>query len=187
MSIVNLMPHISSAYTNPRLTDTAVTAKPQGEHKSVDMPAVVLSFSEEALAKAREARAAQEQALERARAEGEALRKQMENAKEQGEAMGKALEVIRKCMVIAMRIIKGDKVPKEDHKFLRENDLERYVKAIMLRQANDNPKKHKRVSEDEEESQGASSTDAAESGSPIASSRGEAPPAPDAEVAMPVD
>jgi hypothetical protein len=87
---------------------------------------------------------------ERAAAEGnlERMRESLEAAKEMGEGMAEFFQIKIKCLVIAMRIIKGDEVPAADHRFLAENDLELYTKAMSMRQQNPKPEKHDRLSED---------------------------------------
>jgi hypothetical protein len=54
-----------------------------------------------------------------------------------------------KCMVIATRIRNGDNVPNKDTRFLLENEPEMYLRAILFRQKNNNPKKYKSILEDE--------------------------------------
>jgi len=89
------------------------------------------------------------QEIENMKAEGEKLRLQMENAKQQGKAAAKQYDTLRKCMIIAMRIMDGDIVPKEDYRFLAEHEPEMYKRAIFLRQQKEDPEKHKRLSEDD--------------------------------------
>ncbi|MCL2102420.1 MAG: hypothetical protein FWH25_00080 [Syntrophorhabdaceae bacterium] len=60
-------------------------------------------------------------------------------------------DVRMKCLQIAMRIIKGDKVPMADHQYLMKHDPELYAKAITHRMPNENPKEHDRLSEDEKD------------------------------------
>lgn len=52
-------------------------------------------------------------------------------------------------MVIATRIRNGDNVPNKDTRFLLENEPEMYLRAILFRQKNNNPKKYKSILEDE--------------------------------------
>lgn len=54
-----------------------------------------------------------------------------------------------KCMVIATRIRNGDNVPNKDTRFLLENEPEMYLRAVLFRQKNNNPKKYKSILEDE--------------------------------------
>lgn len=77
------------------------------------------------------------------------LMSQLENARKQSEAMAESTKVRMKCLLIAMRIMSGDKVPSEDYRYLAKNDLGLYAKAVSLRMEKENPKKHKQVSKDE--------------------------------------
>lgn len=74
---------------------------------------------------------------------------QLEKAREQGDAMADSMRLRMKCLLIAMRIMSGDEVPVQDYRYLAKNDLELYAKAVSMRVEKENPKKHKRVSEDE--------------------------------------
>ncbi len=75
---------------------------------------------------------------------------QLESSKEQAEAVEDSFSTFSKCMTIAHRITKGDKVPTQDMKYLMENEPDLYKQAIMLRQPNPKPKEHKSVLEDED-------------------------------------
>lgn len=84
-----------------------------------------------------------------AKLEIEELKRQLENSNEQADAIRESLMVRIKCLIISMRIMSGDEVPREDYRYLAKNDPELYGKALTMRIARENPKKHKRVSEDE--------------------------------------
>ena len=75
--------------------------------------------------------------------------KQLEDAHEQGEAAADSANVLIKCMQIAMRIISGDEVPWEDHRYLAEHNPELYAEAMSKRMPKEKPHKHERLSEDE--------------------------------------
>jgi hypothetical protein len=75
----------------------------------------------------------------------------LEASKEQAEAAGDAAKIRLKCMIIASRIMSGDKVPLEDYRYLAKNDPGLYGKALTMRFERDKPKKHDRLSEEEEE------------------------------------
>lgn len=60
------------------------------------------------------------------------------------------LEILIKCLKIARRIMKGDKVASQDQTFLAEHEPELYAKALMLRRNNDQPKDHDSLLEEEE-------------------------------------
>jgi len=79
------------------------------------------------------------------------MRRQLNDTKKQVEAEAEAMKIKKQCMVIARRIMKGDKVPDADHRFLFKNDPSLYTQAVTLKVKNDNPKKHKRLSEDEKQ------------------------------------
>jgi hypothetical protein len=61
--------------------------------------------------------------------------------------MAEEAKVRLKCLMIAMRIMAGDTVPREDYRYLAKNDLELYSKAVSMRIEQENPKKHKKISE----------------------------------------
>lgn len=79
------------------------------------------------------------------------LQMQLESAKEQSEAIEDSFSSFSKCMTIAHRITKGDKVPLKDMKYLMEHEPDLYKQAIMMRQPNPKPKEHKSVLEEEDE------------------------------------
>lgn len=79
------------------------------------------------------------------------LEMQLESAKEQSEAIEDRFSTFSKCMTIAHRITKGDKVPLKDMKFLMENEPDLYKQAILMRQPNPKPKEHKSVLEEDDE------------------------------------
>ena len=91
--------------------------------------------------------------------------------KEQSKAMQKqisgqaeAMKIRATCMKIAMRIMKGDEVAKEDIKYLQKHDMGLYQKALLMKAQNDNPKKHKRISKDEKAKDTNEASDRAGSG-----------------------
>ena len=78
-----------------------------------------------------------------------------EVAKQQGDAMEEAAEDMAKCLEIARRICRGDKVPAQDEKKLMDFNMEIYQIAKNMAVMNMN-KKHKEwesLWEDEEEKQ----------------------------------
>jgi hypothetical protein len=74
---------------------------------------------------------------------------QLEDVREQGKAAAESWKVRIKCLKIAMRIIVGDEVPVEDHRYLAKNDPELYFEALSRRMPKEHPRKHERLSEDE--------------------------------------
>ena len=94
----------------------------------------------------------------------ESLNQQLESAKEQADAIGDSFKDTSKCLLIAMRITRGDIVPLKDMKFLMDHEPDLYKQAIMLRQPKDDPEECDSVLEEEDES--------AESGSEYPSEMG---------------
>ncbi len=90
-----------------------------------------------------ERRAKQQSAVSSGMSEAESKKKQL-------DMMEKALDVMRKCMKIAASIMKGNKVPPEDLRYLMENDPDGYKLALALRRDNPDPKKEKSVLDDED-------------------------------------
>ena len=78
------------------------------------------------------------------------LSERLEELREQDKASAEGAKIRIKCMKIAMRIVSGDEVPPEDHRFLVKHDPGLYGKSIMMRMQKENPEKHKRISRDEE-------------------------------------
>ena len=97
----------------------------------------------------------QEQAQKKA--EEEAKQKQLANEKAmlemqlESEAIEDSFSTFSKCMTIAHRITKGDKVPLKDMKYLMEHEPDLYKQAILMRQPNPKPKEHKSVLEEDDE------------------------------------
>ncbi|MCM1149256.1 MAG: hypothetical protein NC319_04075 [Butyricicoccus sp.] len=80
---------------------------------------------------------------------------EMESRKKQLDLMEKALDVMRKCMKIAASVMKGNKVPPEDLKYLMENDPEGCKMALAMRRDDPDPEKEKSVLDDEDRNGGA--------------------------------
>lgn len=76
---------------------------------------------------------------------------QLEAAHAQAKATGEGLREKMMCLEIAMRIISGDNVPKEDHQYLLKKDPGLYMRAISMRFQKEDPKDHDRLTEDEED------------------------------------
>lgn len=88
--------------------------------------------------------------------EAEASRSELEALEEQMKAM-------RRCQEIARRIMRGDKVPPEDEKYLMENDPDGFKLALAMRTPKKKPKEWESVLKDEKKSEqsGESSGEAA--------------------------
>ncbi len=78
-----------------------------------------------------------------------------ESAKRQGENSAKRADDYSKCLEVARRIARGDKVPPKDEKKLLEFSAEMYQMAKTMAAAahNEKAKKHKSLWKDEEENQ----------------------------------
>lgn len=74
-----------------------------------------------------------------------------EAARQQGEAMEESANEMAKCMEIARRISKGEKVPAYDEKKLLEYNYQLYMSAKNMAIMSKSDKKHKSLWEDEEE------------------------------------
>src|SRR5699024_528783 len=79
----------------------------------------------------------------------QSLMEMLEDLRKQSEQKDDSTNDLLKCIKIASRIINGHKVPLKDERFLAEKQLEMYLKAIMLRRQNKNPKEYKSVSKDD--------------------------------------
>ena len=79
------------------------------------------------------------------------------------DLLSQGLKVLELCQKIAASIMKGDKVPPEDLKFLMENDPAGYRLAMAMRRHNPDPEEVESVLPDEEKNGGAKSSDGGES------------------------
>lgn len=76
-----------------------------------------------------------------------------ENGHSELDAMEEGLKTMRRCMEIARRIMRGDKVPPEDERYLMENDPNGFKLAMAMRRPKKHPKEWKSVLEDEKKSE----------------------------------
>ena len=76
-----------------------------------------------------------------------------EAAKSQLDAMEEGLKAMRRCMEIARRIMRGDKVPPEDERYLMENDPDGFKLALAMRTPKKKPKEWESVLKDEKKSE----------------------------------
>lgn len=74
----------------------------------------------------------------------------MESGKGELDLLSQGLKVLELCQKIAASIMKGDKVPLEDLKFLMENDPDGYRLAMAMRRHKEDPEEMDSVLEDEE-------------------------------------
>jgi len=79
------------------------------------------------------------------------LMDEVKKAQEIGEGMAESMKVMLRCQKIAMRIMMGDNVPTEDERYLAENDIELYSKAMQLRMQKIDPEDYDSLLEDEED------------------------------------
>lgn len=73
------------------------------------------------------------------------------------DGLEEGLKAMRRCMEIARRIMRGDKVPPEDERYLMENDPNSYKLAMAMRTPKKHPKEWKSVLGDEKKSEQANS------------------------------
>ena len=121
-------------------------------------PADQLSLSQQALAYAEEHRqklwgTAQE---EEGRHQGhlDSLLDALESKKDELDSMSEKLNMMNKCQKIAAAIMRGDRVPPEDLRYLMEHDKEGYKLAMALRQEKKDPKKVESVLDEEDKNGG---------------------------------
>ncbi|MCL2153557.1 MAG: hypothetical protein FWH57_11490 [Oscillospiraceae bacterium] len=146
--------------------------KAQSQITANDIDEVTISNEAKAKAQSKEEQKFAD-ALERMRAEGRELQRQLEIARKQGEGVAEYYRSKLKCLIIAMRIMQGDIVPPEDHRFLLEEDPELYKEAMTMRIEKEDPKEHDRVSEDKKKD--SNSPDKGET-APIQTENGETTP-----------
>ena len=70
------------------------------------------------------------------------------------DLLSQGLKVLELCQKIAASIMKGDKVPPEDLKFLMENDPDGYRLAMAMRRHKEDPEEVDSVLEDEDKNSG---------------------------------
>ena len=120
---------------------TAAQTKPA--QSKAQPPADKLSLSRQALSWLEEQnRKLWEQDMEREQRRQDRMNdclSSMESKKKELDAMDKALKVLRICQKIAASIMKGDRVPPEDLKYLMDNDPEGYKMAMAMRRPKEDP------------------------------------------------
>lgn len=86
--------------------------------------------------------------------------RKLQEARQKGnnelDCLSKALKVMDKCRKIASRIVKGDKVPPQDERYLMENDPDGYKLALACRQPKEKPKEWESVLDEEDRADGGS-------------------------------
>ena len=124
---------------------TAQTKTPETIDSGALQPGDTVEISPEAKNKAEDF----QKKLDEMRNEMKALREGLKQAAEAGKGAAEGWKEKIKCLQIAMRIISGNKVPEEDHRYLRERDVELYSRAIQLRIEKEDPKEYDKLSEEE--------------------------------------
>lgn len=84
------------------------------------------------------------------------------------DAMEEGLKTMQKCQEIARRIMRGDKVPPEDERYLMENDPDGFKLALAMRTPKKHPKEWESVLKDEKKAE-SSENSGGESAAPDAS------------------
>lgn len=117
------------------------------------------------------------QELEERRARQQSRFAKCQNKKSELDMLSIELKVLEACQKIAASIIKGDKVPLKDLKFLMENDPAGYKLAMAMRREKKDPEEVESVLDEMEQS--ASGEGAQSCGeSPAAAPAAEVPAAP---------
>lgn len=93
-----------------------------------------------------------------------------ESGDPQLDALEEGLKSMRRCQEIARRIMRGDKVPPEDERYLMENDPEGFKLAMAMRKPKKKPKEWESVLRDEKKSQ--QQSDGGEEAAPAAEASG---------------
>ena len=148
---------VTSADTQPMDT---VEISAAGKDKPVDMQAM----------------------LDEMRAECRSILEGIRNAQEAGEGMAETMKVMLRCLKIAMRIMMGDNVPPQDERYLAENDIELYSRAMQLRIQKVDPEDYDSLLDDDEDGVGSAAEEPENGGAgPVAgSSPSDAGGSPDA-------
>lgn len=78
----------------------------------------------------------------------------LDSAKKEIDLLEKAMKVLKKCQQIAASIMKGNRVPPEDLRYLMENDPEGYKLAMAMRRENPDPEDEESVLDEEDRNGG---------------------------------
>lgn len=135
-------------------SDAPVKAQVPRRQESADK----LSLSQQALAYAEEQRRAiwdgdQEREQRRQDRVG-GLLDALETKKSELDSMSEKLKMLNKCQKIAAAIMRGDRVPPEDLRYLMEHDKEGYKMALALRRPKKDPEDVKSVLDEEDRNGG---------------------------------
>lgn len=109
-----------------------------------------VSLSRQALAYIEDQRGRLMQELEERRARQESRLADCQNKKNELDILSMELKVLEACQKIAASIMKGDKVPLKDLKFLMENDPAGYKLAMAMRREKKDPEEVESVLDEEQ-------------------------------------
>jgi len=143
--------HVSNKHRNKPVDNTNDLQQVENSQDTSKTDSYLASISEEARLKATSKMTDAQDELASMKSFADTMKQQIKQTQEQGKAEANAMRIRLKCMLIATRIMQGDEVPKEDMRYLAKNDIELYNKAILMKIANENPKKHKKISDDDKE------------------------------------
>jgi len=101
------------------------------------------------------------------RTESEARRQKLLELLKKSDTKDKPYEIRIKCLKIARRIMRGDKVSIKDLQYLMENDPELYLLAIMFRVPKEDPEEHECISDEENNSWDGSQNSMVSSGASV--------------------
>ena len=145
---INLQRHKPTE--RPEHTNIAVSRRDEQLNTEAEDTQPAASDSVEISVKSRREPESFEEKLQKMRDEWNIFKQQLDHAIEQGEGAAEGWKIKIQCLRIALRIMSGDNVPKEDHRFLAKHDIELYTKAISMRMEKEDPEDFDRISEDEE-------------------------------------
>lgn len=136
--------------TAAKRADTSSPARPQAQ--SAQRPAAdKCTLSRQALGYLEEQNRLTRELEERQARQSSRLGK-AQDKKDELDMLGMALKVLEACHKIAASIMKGDKVPMKDLKFLMENDPAGYKLAMAMRREKKDPEEVESVLDDLEQS-----------------------------------
>lgn len=133
-------------------SDASAKAQAPARQESADK----LSLSRQALAYVEEQRRAiwnEDQEQQRQDRTG-GLLDALETKKSELDSMSEKLKTLNKCQKIAAAIMRGDRVPPEDLRYLMEHDKEGYKMALALRRPKKDPEDVKSVLDEEDRNGG---------------------------------
>ena len=91
-----------------------------------------------------------QQELDERRARMEQRLSEQQNKSNELDMLSKTMDVMNKCLKIAASIMKGNRVPPEDLRYLMEHDQAGYKLAMAMRRHNPDPEDEESVLDDED-------------------------------------